>query len=223
MKEKPTYFAVIPADVRYAEISANSKLLYGEITALTSKEGFCWASNAYFAKLYGTTQKTVSRWIQELKNIGAIDYTVENRNTRKITILVDRGIPKNVHPVPQKCPGGDPQKCPHINTRYINTSNISAPQSGEGGEVNEIIDLFQEINPNTNQLFKRKHEREAVSRLLKKIGREKLEAAILAVKESNGMEYAPVITTPRELEERFGKLVAFWQKKRSKPIIGIAL
>jgi hypothetical protein len=57
----PTFYAVIPAHVRYANISAQAKLLYGELTALTEKEGFCWASNGYLAKLYGAGERSVSR------------------------------------------------------------------------------------------------------------------------------------------------------------------
>ena len=38
MNEKPNYYAIIPANVRYDnELRANEKLLYGEITALSSK------------------------------------------------------------------------------------------------------------------------------------------------------------------------------------------
>ncbi|WP_142419070.1 conserved phage C-terminal domain-containing protein [Clostridium sp.] len=67
------YYAIIPANVRYdTKISDKAKLLYGEITALANKEGYCWASNAYFAELFGVNKKSISRNIQELVDRGYI-------------------------------------------------------------------------------------------------------------------------------------------------------
>ncbi len=66
-RETPTYFAIIPADVRYdKDLRPNEKLLYGEITALSDKHGYCWATNRYFAELYEVTPKCVSKWINHL-------------------------------------------------------------------------------------------------------------------------------------------------------------
>ena len=89
MDEKPSYFAVIPANVRYdRELKPNEKLLYGEITCLTQKTGECWASNNYFAELYGVDKSTISRYISNLTNKGYIEVQV----TRENKIIVNRCI-----------------------------------------------------------------------------------------------------------------------------------
>ena len=84
---KPNYYAIIPAEVRYNnKLTANSKLLFGEITALTNKTGVCWATNKYFAELYSVDKKTISRWIHQLQEEGYLDIVMEyNKETKQIT------------------------------------------------------------------------------------------------------------------------------------------
>ena len=81
---KPNYYAVIPASVRYDKrLTANAKLLYGEISSLCNKEGRCWATNNYFAELYGIDKRSIQRLIQSLHAFGYIKMTVEYKEGTK--------------------------------------------------------------------------------------------------------------------------------------------
>lgn len=66
--ERPNYYSILPASVRYCKkISNFGKLLFSEITALSNKYGYCTASNMYFAKLYDKDKSTIQRQITNLK------------------------------------------------------------------------------------------------------------------------------------------------------------
>ena len=99
MKKAPTdkksYYAIIPADVRYdPRLTAYERLLFGEITALCSEKGFCWASNAYFARLYDKNVSTISRWISHLIKAGYIRSVInkEAGNKRQLYLLTKKSI-----------------------------------------------------------------------------------------------------------------------------------
>ena len=115
--DKPNYYAIIPAEVRYSNLKPNAKLLYGEITALSGKLGYCYATNNYFAELYGVSKNTISSWISDLKKLGFINVIVE-RNAKKQIIKRCIGITKKMDsPIHKKMKGN--------NTSNNNTSNIN--------------------------------------------------------------------------------------------------
>ena len=77
MEDKPNYYAIIPGDVRYdPTLKDKAKLLYGEITALSNKEGWCYASNKYFADLYGVSITTISLLIKNLIDKGYLESEI---------------------------------------------------------------------------------------------------------------------------------------------------
>ncbi len=96
-----SYYAVIPANVRYDKnLCPNAKLLYGEITALCNEKGFCWASNQYFAELYSKTEETISRWINQLKQYNYIKIKYKKRGfeiiERKIFLSIDKKVNRSI-------------------------------------------------------------------------------------------------------------------------------
>lgn len=86
IKILPAFYAVIPADVRYSKkIVDGAKLLYGEVTALCSKHGYCFAGNEYFAELYDVEKRTIQRWLNGLTNEDHL-YISQEKGRRKIFI-----------------------------------------------------------------------------------------------------------------------------------------
>lgn len=100
-------------------------------------------------------------------------------------------------------------------TENSNTYKVihETPEGVSGKEVNEMIDLFKDLNPSHEILFARVPQRKAIERLIKKHGQQNIREAIQAATKTNGMKYAPTITTPIQLEERLGSLMAFIKKK----------
>lgn len=159
---KPNYYAVIPAEVRYNEkLTANSKLLYGELTALSNNKGYSWAQNKYFAELYSVDTKTVSRWIKQLQEEGFIKIKMEyDKQTKQVTkrlikISTVGGRDKNVQGGQKDPQGGDKnvQDNIDIHNSNNNTRNNTATFK-KVSDFNEnyllayehIIKLFHERN-----------------------------------------------------------------------------
>lgn len=95
-ENRPSYYAIIPSNVRYCEeLKYPERLLYGEITALAGKEGYCFATNKYFAELYHVIPGTISRWISHLENLGFVKVEIikDGRNQ----IIERRIYIDNVH------------------------------------------------------------------------------------------------------------------------------
>jgi len=220
-KIKPSFYAIIPADVRYADITPNAKLLYGEITALCSKEGFCWAGNSYFGNLYKVESRTVRRWLAELSKIGAIivSDTTTNRHIELGTKMSAREdkivrLPKD-------------KIVRNSITKSITTLNKDS-EDKSSQEIAEIIDMFKVVNLSYKKWFGRKDMREAVKRLLVLFPRPQLDKIINFLPTVNASnKYAPKAYTPVQLEDKVSAIkdwVATYrqsQNSKGKDILGL--
>lgn len=127
--EKPSYYSIITADVRYDErLKPNEKLLYSEITALSNKYGYCTATNSYFSKLYRADKSTVSRWVSHLEKCGYVQVE-QTRDGKRIVqrkiypvatpLLTKKSIPyaqKDQYPIDKKVKG---------NITRVNTTSMN--------------------------------------------------------------------------------------------------
>lgn len=145
MKEQPNYYSIIPAHIRYDdELKPMEIIMYGEITALANKYGFAYASNSYFAELYNVHKKTVSNWINHLKEKGYI-WTVVTRN--EDMSIKDRKIYIN-YTYPQKDGEGYPQKDGDPIHKKTEENNTRINNTRINRDSDETSKSFQYISNN---------------------------------------------------------------------------
>lgn len=150
--ENPSYYAIIPANVRYAPITPNAKLLYGEITALASKTGTCWATNGYFANLYGTSIRTVQRWFGELLDGGFIVMCEAPSGARGVRLLVPGARDdKNVMPPDITVMATHDKNVTHNNTSLNTTTSHktnepkASPRANPGRSIASALEDLETI------------------------------------------------------------------------------
>lgn len=128
-----------------------------------------------------------------------------------------QGVPKTEHPpVP---------KTEHKEDNYKKTKqedkDIAPPalettvDDSDSKSIAEVFDIFRtSINPTVN--FGNKTQRSAALELVKKFGLEKTLAAAKAAVAVHGRPYAPVITDPYQLKEKFARLVSYWERENAR-------
>lgn len=132
--EKPSYFSILTADVRYDRRlgKPNARELYSEITALSNKDGYCHASNGYFAKLYEVDNGTISRWISTLEECGYLEReiiyhegTKQVKERRLYPISTPIGRKRNTPPQKKQEGVGGGANTPPLRKRKENNTSVN--------------------------------------------------------------------------------------------------
>jgi hypothetical protein len=146
MEQQQSYYMVIPAPVWNAEITAKAMILYGHVSVLAKKEGYCFANNKYFEKVMKMSSSTVQRCFVELESSGLIRRELiykegsKEVDTRKIYIFEHSSIIKPDHrPIiteDNRSVVSDDQDNSTSNNN-INTNNILDVPSTINGTINK--------------------------------------------------------------------------------------
>lgn len=159
-EQQKAYYAIIPANVRYdKDLVPNAKLLYGEITALCNEKGYCWASNQYFAELYGVSVLSIKRWVNLLVTKGyvyrTLTYKPNSKEVDKRILSIDGGIKIDTTSV-QNCydPSiknstssgikNDTDNNTSINNTFNNTNIYKGEKKQKSETVNSVIAEYTE-------------------------------------------------------------------------------
>lgn len=160
-EKQPSYYSIIPATVRYDErLKYAERLFYGEITSLIGKEGYCFASNSYFADLYKVIPGTISRWISHLSKLGYIKVELIRDNNNAIIerriyitdiscrqVVQNTYKQNNTYPYNQNCsyPISKKAKDNNINIRIDRFFNYIINNKGELPKEFKNEEHFQEF------------------------------------------------------------------------------
>jgi len=86
-RNKQSYYCVIPHYILEDEnLTDKAKLVYGEISSLVDKEGYCFAKDSHFEKIFKARKRTIQTCIKQLKDEGYILVIYEGKggSVRKI-------------------------------------------------------------------------------------------------------------------------------------------
>ena len=90
------------------------------------------------------------------------------------------------------------------------------PGGLQGKEWNELIDMFEEVNPMYEEFYKNKTERKALDDMVQKFGYDKIKGLLEHLPHIISKPYAPRPTTPVELKKGLGKVIAFHKQEQKK-------
>jgi hypothetical protein len=218
-------YGVIPNEILNSkELSLSAKGLYGY---LQSKPDGWRFSISRMASQLKEGKDAIRRAVLELERFGLLkripkrdkngkwagyDYELSDKMVENPTISSKKLAEK---PSTENPTTGNPTT--DSSDTLSKKDNIMEATSEEvaSSVINELISLFKYVNPTYNRLYANKTEREALKRLVKQFGKEKVEKLIKILPEIIVKPYAPRITTPYQLEKKLADLIAFIQQERS--------
>lgn len=167
MEEKPNYYAILTADVRYDKrLRDKAKLLYSEISALSNKEGYCYASNKYFAELYDVSITTISTLIKELIDYGYIESE----------IIYKEGTKEILNRYLKIFKGGYLKKFKEGYLKNFKYNNINNNNININNNITTKIDIYTYYEERVGSLSPMQYE--LFNNLLDKVGEDKVKEAI---------------------------------------------
>jgi len=169
----------------------------------------------------GISEQSVRTSINRLKSTNEITIKSTNKYSL-ITIISWKDYQINNQQANQQSTSKQPTTNQQLTTNKKdkkkknekNEKNTIASSQRELGDVDKIFDLFyQELNPTIN--WGNQTSRKAAQFLIDKLGIDKAIRTTEYAISVQGKKYAPTITTPYQLKEKFAALLIFHKKGES--------
>jgi hypothetical protein len=233
MQKLPDFIIVPYLLLEDKEITLVDERLYGIIYWFCKlKLEKCIASNKTLAELVKTTPATIQNSLTKLENKEFIIRKFKDsarKNRLEIIPLVAFGkisltndskdlvspTSDSVSPTSDRQVSLTDDQNKNIYNKKIKEEKETAKTSFlRGNQWNELIDLFENVNPLYLEFYKNKTERKALDMVAEKMGFEITKSIIGYLPKSNTIKFVPKITKPTELKRDLAKLLAWASEKK---------
>jgi len=163
-----------PAILCRKDLSANEKLLWGRINGLTTKEGYCFASNEWLGEQIGLSSSTVSDIISSLVRKNLLHREIIRNENNEI-------VERRLYPlsVKERIPIRPITDTPTRQRTEERNRDISNRDENNYVEIQRIYDFFiSSFKKNTNQYKLTPLRRQKIKKRLEDAGKEMLKRAI---------------------------------------------
>ena len=197
--------------------------LYNAYASHAIEKENVFPSQKRLAETLGITTPTIVKYNKILENNGLIKiesgkekgdvnivYLLKLKGIKQVKTPSKPGLDQGINEVKSEKEKEEKEKTKDITILKEIVEGVSVKQ------FNDLIEKFRPVNPACDRLFGNKTERDALERLIKKNEFKKIEKIIEALPKINMRPYAPRITTPYQLEKKFGELLIFIQKELQK-------
>jgi len=197
----------------------------------------CYPSVKLISEELTISNKTVIKYLKLFVKYNLIAVSKGNRNTKQQWqnneyLLLDKSewikpsepITHGFVPKPSVLEGESQVYPVHTKETNKNKDNTSirievlqgkSPDENHDGIV-QVFEKFQQINPTIN--YGHKTNRKAANDLIKKFGLEKTLRTVDFAIQVQSKKYAPIITTPYQLKEKFSQLMVYYYRENNNKL-----
>lgn len=131
---------ILTEEIRYnKKLSSTQKIILAEIIGLYRKKKECWASNAYFAKKFDLTIKTISRCISHLQKLAIITVEIDKAAGNKRSIYLCEDTPKMSIPMDNNSDSSGQNKPEDAASLFIYKKNNKTKVEREEDSPSEFL------------------------------------------------------------------------------------
>lgn len=236
MKYKKGTFITVPNREVLAGLKPDVQCVFMWLCNFADDDGICYPSHKKLSTCSGVSKRQIMRCVKALEDAGLITKTKRKRGKKNETnvyqiIIVDTEVVTDRHQVVTNSHQGsdsqslgvvtnshselNPLELNPINSTHLTTvKDLQASTKVSPAEINQVIDLFQEINPG-RKLYGLKMQRDAALWLIGRGGLKKALALSRAILEAQERPYSPTVTTPLELKNKLAYVKRYFEREKN--------